>query len=98
MRVSHWSPFIRLVCIVLLALASCPFTAPFKLADLATPLDSGPAKAVAMLHAKGAVDDLKATPAAAPVLFAPGRAIPIRSTLHVLALPPARPLQVPLRI
>jgi hypothetical protein len=97
MPVSRWSAFVRVAVLVLLVLASCPFTAPFQPADLAAPFDHDPADRVVLIHAKN-VDDPTPMHAAAPVQFAACHAIVEGGPIRVPALLPPRPLQVPLRI
>jgi hypothetical protein len=97
MRVSRWCSVVRLIGFVLLVLASCPFTAPFKPVDLAIPVDGGPLGA-AFLQAKGAVDDPTAAPALVPAVFTLPVVPSVGSLLRLRPAPAATLLHVPLRI
>jgi hypothetical protein len=98
MRVSRWCSVVRLIGFVLLVLASCPFTAPFKPVDLAMPVDGGPLGAAAFIQAKGAVDDPTAAPAPVPAVFTLPAVPSVGSLLRLRPAPAATLLHVPLRI
>ena len=98
MRLLRCCPAVRLIGSVLLLLASCPFTAPFKPVDLATPVDSRPAGAEALLQAKSAVEDPLVMVAMVPVLSAPWGVMSVGPVHQVSPSALPTPLHVPLRI
>jgi hypothetical protein len=98
MRLPRWCSVVRLIGFVLLLLASCPFTAPFKPVDLATPVDGRPAGAEALLQAKSGFEDPLATLALVPVLFAPWSVTSAGVVCRERPGSSAGPLHIPLRI
>jgi hypothetical protein len=98
MRLSRWCSVARLIGFVLLLLASCPFTAPFKPVDLSTPVDGGLPGAAALLQAKSATDDPTTALAMVPVLSAPWGDTSVGRVVRVRPSPATRLLLVPLRI
>lgn len=98
MRWSCCCSVARLIGFVLLVLASCPFTAPFKPVDLATPVDGGPPGAAALLQAKGSIDDPTAAPVLVPAVCTAPAILSVGSLLRLRPSPATTPLQVPLRI
>jgi hypothetical protein len=98
MRLSRWCSVVRLLGYVLILLAACPFTAPFKPVDLSTPADSRPAGAEALLQAKGTVEDPLAALAIVAVLFSPWGVTSARPGRDVSTWVSAKPRHVPLRI
>jgi hypothetical protein len=99
MGLLHWYAIVRLIGFVLIVLASCPSTRPFKPVDVAPPPagDSGPVVA-ALLQSRGTIEDPMTMLVAAPMLFAPSGATSTGTVRPVRRSPSTRLIYVPLRI